>query len=324
MDIIQELEVETPKIDAYFNKIIPKKKKADSINTPIWDLLDRGGKRFRPVMCMLSCAAVGGKPKNALHTAVIIELFHNFTLIHDDIEDDSVMRRGHPCIHKIYGVPVTINSGDGMLLYTLKALEKSDEKVRRILYEGFIHVLDGQGLELDWNMKKRQVLEEQDYLEMVGMKTGALISSACQAGGAIGHGSPKQLMALKAYGMAVGVAFQIQDDILNLVGKEKLYKKEIGGDITEGKRTLMTIHTLNNTSKAQKKELVSILNANTKDRGRINRAIEILETSGSIEYSKKKARDIVKKAKQKTHVLPDNKYTKKLLRLADFLIERDF
>ncbi len=323
MNIIDDLASEIPTLDKYFKRIIPDKKD-DPVCGPIWELLYRGGKRFRPVMCVLSCKSVGGKAGTALHAAAIIELFHNFTLIHDDIEDDSLMRRGKPCIHKIYGYPLTINAGDGMLLYTLKALEKTDDKTRKAMYAGFLQVLDGQGRELSWNTNKTQVLDENEYLKMVSMKTGALISSACEIGGVLGKGSRKQVDVLKTFGMAVGTAFQIQDDLLNIIGKEKVYKKEIGGDITEGKRTLMTIHTLNTLNKNKQEELVKILNSNTKNKTEIKRAIYLLNESGSIDYAKTKAKQIVKKAKRKLNVLPMNNSTKKLLTLADFLIERNF
>ncbi|MFH0818053.1 MAG: polyprenyl synthetase family protein [Candidatus Micrarchaeota archaeon] len=323
MDILEELALEAPKIDAHMKKIIPTRKESDDVCGPIWELLNRGGKRFRPVMCMLSCASVGGKANSALHTAAIIELFHNFTLIHDDIEDSSEMRRGKPCIHKIYGIPITINSGDGMLLYTLKALEKPDPKVRSVLFNSFLQVLDGQGMELKWNSEKKQDVREEDYLKMVSMKTGALISAACEAGALIGRGKPKQVSAIKNFGMAVGVAFQIQDDVLNLTGEEKLYKKEIGGDITEGKRTLMTIHALSHAQPYEREELKLILNSNTQDQQRIRYAIHILKSNGSISYAKEKARAIVKNAKKKLMVLEKNKSAEKLTRLADFLIERE-
>ncbi len=324
MSILEDLETEAPRIDAYLKKLIPTDKQSQAVCDPIWELLNRGGKRFRPVMCILSCESVGGKAKSAIHTASIIELFHNFTLIHDDIEDDSEMRRGQPCIHKLYGIPITINSGDGLLLYTLRALETTDPKIRAVLHNSFIQVLNGQGEELNWNMKKKQIVREQDYLKMVSMKTGALISAACETGGMLGRGTKKQIEALRAYGMAVGVAFQIQDDILNLTGEEKLYKKEIGGDVTEGKRTLMTIHTLNNAPKAEAKELLTILNSNTQDKGEISRVVEILSDNGSIDYAKEKARSMVKSSEKNLNVLPDNRSTRKLIKLADFLIEREF
>ncbi len=323
MEILDELALEAPKIDAYMKKVIPSTQDSKNVTDPIWELLNRGGKRFRPVMCMLSCSAVGGEPRDALHTAAIIELFHNFTLIHDDIEDGSEMRRGKPCIHKIYGMPTTINSGDGMLLYTLKAMENIRPEVRSVLYKSFLRVLNGQGMELKWNSEKKQDVREASYFQMVGMKTGALISAACEAGAMIGGGRQKQIMTLKTYGMAVGVAFQIQDDLLNLVGEETLYKKEIGGDITEGKRTLMTIHALSHTQPTEREELVSILNSNTTDKVRIQRAVSILQKSGSISYTKEKARAIVKDAKRDLDILRENEATKKLLRLADFLIERE-
>ncbi len=324
MDILEELGLEAPKIDAYLKKIIPADENSMDVCGPIWELLDRGGKRFRPVMCMLSCEAVGGKPRSALHTASIIELFHNFTLIHDDIEDGSEMRRGKQCVHKIYGIPITINSGDGMLLYTLKALERTEDDIRETLYNAFIQVLNGQGMELNWNSEKKQNVGEKDYLKMVGMKTGALISASCEVGGMVGRGTRHQVSALASFGMAVGVAFQIQDDILNLIGEEKVYKKEIGGDITEGKRTLMTIHTLSRAPKAKRDELTEILNSGTTVQAEIKNAIKTIKDSGSVVYAEEKAREEVRRAKRKLAVLPNNEATKKLLRLADFLIERDF
>lgn len=324
MGILEDLEKEAPKIDAYMGRIIPKDPNSNPVTEPIWELLNRGGKRFRPVMCLLSCKAVGGKESQAIHTASIIELFHNFTLIHDDIEDESEMRRGKPCLHRIYGIPVAMNAGDGMLLYTLRALEQVDERVRPVLHNSFIQVLNGQGIELEWNTKKTHALKEGDYLKMVSMKTGALISAACEAGGMLGGGATKQVAALKNYGMAVGVAFQIQDDVLNIFGEEAVYKKEIGGDITEGKRTLMTIHALANAPKNESGELLRILDSKTQDRKQIARAIEIIEKNDSAEYAKKKAREIVKNAKEKLEVLPENASTAKLHKLADFLIEREF
>ncbi|MFH1447269.1 MAG: polyprenyl synthetase family protein [Candidatus Micrarchaeota archaeon] len=323
MDIFDELASEAPKIDAYMKKIIPSSEVSPDVCGPIWDLLNRGGKRFRPMMCMLSCEAVGGKAEEAVHIAVITELFHNFTLLHDDIEDCSEMRRGKPCVHKLYGISITINSGDGMLLYTLKALEKAPPTIKAVLYESFLQVLDGQGTELAWNRDKKQDVKETDYFKMVSKKTGALISAACEAGAMRGGGSKEQISALKGFGMAVGVAFQIQDDVLNLVGEEELYKKEIGGDITEGKRTLMTIHALSQAPQKEKKELEHILNSNTTNQTEIKRAIEILKTNSSISYAEEKARRIVKEAKGRLGVLKKNKSTDKLLGLADFLIERN-
>ncbi len=323
MEILDELALEAPKIDAYMKKVIPSAKDSKNVTDPIWELLNRGGKRFRPIMCMLSCEAVGGDPRTALHTAAIIELFHNFTLIHDDIEDGSEMRRGKPCIHKIYGIPTTINSGDGMLLYTLKAMEGITPDVREVLYKSFLQVLNGQGMELKWNSEKKQDVLEAGYFQMVGMKTGALISAACETGAMIGGGRQKQITTLKSYGMAVGIAFQIQDDILNLIGEETLYKKEIGGDITEGKRTLMTIHALSHTTPTEREELISILNSNTTDKANIMRGVTILQKAGSINYAKEKAKSMVKNAKKDLKILKTNSSTEKLLRLADFLIERE-
>ncbi|MCX6778023.1 MAG: polyprenyl synthetase family protein [Candidatus Micrarchaeota archaeon] len=324
-DIISLLARDAPLVDRQIAKIIPPGEKPREVYGVIWELLRRGGKRFRPAMCLTACEAVGGRKLDALQAAATIELFHNFTLIHDDIEDDSELRRGEPCLHRIYGIPVAINAGDGMLLYTMRYLGNLEPaSVREILTSSFIEVLNGQGTELNWIRGKRWDIGEADYLAMAKKKTGAIIGSACEAGTVIGGGTKKQAEALRKFGTAVGVAFQIQDDILNLIGEEKVYKKEIGGDITEGKRTLMVIHAMRHSPKKESAELVRILSSNTRSQPDIKRAIGIMRRAGSIEYAIRGARTMVGDAKKQLSILPKNKSSANLLALGDFLINREY
>jgi geranylgeranyl diphosphate synthase type I len=330
MDIMEYISLRGSEAAGEIERVIPRNMQPQAVYGVIWDLLERKGKRFRPVMCMLSCEAVGGNPKKILPIAASIEMFHNFTLSHDDIEDNSEMRRGKPCLHKIYGVPLAINAGDGLFAMVWKTtllLEMPPRKIieaQKILADAFRRVPEGQGIEIEWYRNNRWDITEKDYSDMVAGKTGALIAASCEVGAFLGGGKKRERKILREFGNAVGVAFQIQDDILNIVGKEDKYGKEIGGDISEGKRTLLVIHALEKASPEDKKLLTSILDEKTKDQQKISEAIEILKRYNSPEYARKQAEKLVVKAKKGLEKLPQTEAKQRLLELADFFINREF
>lgn len=329
-DMITEyLKKESPVFDKEIEKVVPKNAEPWEVYGLIWEHLELGGKKLRPVMCKLSCEAVGGNGKKTIPAGAAIEMFHNFTLIHDDIMDESELRRGKPCLYKKYGVPLAINAGDGLFMKVsdeILRIELPPEKVMEIqktLNAAFTRVLEGQAIELNWYRQKKFDVTEEDYKRMIGGKTGALISASCEVGAMIGSGNEEQKKALRDFGMAVGLSFQLQDDVLNLVGEEKTYKKEIGGDISEGKRTLMVIYALAKAEQEDKKRLVEILSKNTKDKKEISTAIEIMKKYGAIEQVKAEAIRIVEEAKKGLMILPNNEASRKLLELADFFIYRE-
>lgn len=329
MEITDFLSGNAGLVDAELERVVPRDKQPAEVYSLIWDFLDRGGKRFRPLMCLLAAEAVGGSPKKALPAAAAIELFHNFSLIHDDLEDDSQLRRGKPCLHIMYGMPLAINAGDGLFMlvwnavFSLDAPAEKKLKAQQLLNRAFTRVLEGQGIELNWHQQKSWNIKEADYFRMVRGKTGALISASCEVGAFLGGGTPKQQKALADFGLAVGVAFQIQDDILNVAGNVEKYRKEIGGDIREGKRTLMVIHALNHCTPEEKRKLISILDAPDNSPQETQWAISLLRKYRSIEYASQQAKDIVAKAKAELTVLKKNEASRKLLQMADFLINRE-
>ncbi len=343
-------------VDAEIVKTIPKGKKPFEVYGLIWDFLERGGKRIRPAFCLICAEAVGkggrkkagsqsaralfGEAKGsgdvvigknalaAVPAATCIELFHNFTLIHDDIEDNSLMRRGKPCLHVAYGLPLAINAGDGLFMMAWKAVlglcgaPKRQALVQRKLHDVFTAVLEGQAIELQWHKNGEWDISEKDYLMMVEGKTGALIAGSCEAGAIIGGGSAAQVKSLYDFGMLIGTAFQVQDDVLNIVGDEKEYKKEIWGDITEGKRTIMVLHAIGKASSGEKKFLSDALDAHTTDRERMGKAVKVMEKYGSIEYARKASRKMIKEAYGKLECLPEGEAKESLRELARFLVER--
>ncbi len=318
-----------PIVEKEIEKTMPKNKKPAEVYGLLWEMLERGGKRFRPALCLLCCEAVGGKPRKVLPAAAAIELFHTLTLIHDDIEDSSLLRRGEPCLHIKYGIPLAINAGDGLFMMTWSALlglkmpPKKILEIQKMLMEAFSRLMEGQGLELSWHRNENWNISERKYTQMVSGKTGALIGAACKVGAYVGGGSRRQIKRLDDFGNNIGVAFQIQDDILNLTGEEEKYKKEIGGDITEGKRTLMVIHALKKGRAGERKRLREILEKHAHGRKELDTAISIMRRCGSIERAQRYAKRLAKKAKKDLGVLKKSQAKDKLVELADFLVERE-
>lgn len=316
-----------PLIERQMEKIIPRDSTPKEVYGLIWEFLDFGGKRFRPMLCLKSAVAVGGKKDDSLYAATAIELFHNFTLVHDDIEDDSKMRRGKDCLHIKYGIPLAINSGDGLFMMVWKCALNIDsphlQEAQKILLEAFSKVLEGQGMELSWHKDNRWDISEQDYFRMIGGKTAALIRASSHVGALLGGGTDDQCKALANYGEKIGLAFQIQDDLLNLTGEEEKYKKEIGGDIAEGKRTLMVIHGLKRLDRQDQEKMKSILGTPGAKKEEIDWCIQKLKTTGSIDHASRYAQRLVDEAISELEALDEND-TKILLRqVADYMVNRE-
>ncbi|MFH1056514.1 MAG: polyprenyl synthetase family protein [Candidatus Micrarchaeota archaeon] len=299
-----------------------------AISVPIWDLLDRGGKRWRPALTLIVIEVLGKSPMKHLDFAVIPEVVHNGTLMADDIEDNSDFRRGKPCVHKIYGEDIAINAGNAMYFLPLKIIMRSalPDKTKNALYEAYaqemINVSIGQGMDIYWHKGLKQNVSEKEYLQMCSYKTGCLARMAAKIGAILAGANPKQLKALDEFAEAIGIAFQIQDDILNLTASKE-YGKEIGGDISEGKITLNAIYALKHSPRASR--LREILKKHTKDPQLILEAIDIMRESGSIEYAKSFAKTLVRNSWEKADKLfKENKGKRKLKALADYLVERTY
>ncbi|MCI0503455.1 polyprenyl synthetase family protein [Candidatus Micrarchaeota archaeon] len=289
----------------------------------------RGGKRIRPALTILSCGAAGGDYLSAAAPASIIEMFHNFTLIHDDIEDDSRFRRGEPALHVSHGIAIALNSGDALYTLLWKKLLSFDMPPRRLirlqaLYaDSFKRVVDGQGLELSWIRGGRFDVSEDEYLLMIGGKTSALMGLSCETGAMMAGSSARVSRSLRSYGEKLGAAFQIQDDVLNITGDFEKYKKEIGGDISEGKRTLMVVHFLSVAPKADREKLVSILSAHSREQADLDWAISALTRAGSVDYARARAKKLVEEANRELARLPDSQDKRSLLEIASYVISRE-
>ena len=267
---------------------------------PLTGFISNAGKRHRPLICMLACNAVGGNPLAALHSAAAIEHFHSAALIHDDIADESLVRRGKPCMYLTEGLGLAINAGDMALSSVMGAVIEdanlSDSVKIRVLTEIVemdTMTIEGQALDIGWARDKRYDITVDDYLMMATRKT-AYYSGAIplSVGAIIGNGTDEQVSALKEFGLRTGLAFQIQDDLLNLIGTAEATKKDFRSDITEGKRTFAAVHAIQNSP--DKDELIAILDSKTTDTDKLDRAVQIMTASGSIEAAKSYAMDLMK------------------------------
>ena len=303
-----------------------KRKRPREVYGLLSDFFSRKGKSLRPVLCLECCQAAGGKQPDALQAALAIELFHNFTLIHDDIEDCSLMRRGKPCLHVRYGLPLALNAGDGLFMTVwqeaMKIPGKRREKAMGMLLSAFTKVLEGQAVELGWYRSGKWDVNEEEYYTVVRGKTGALIAASCEVGAFLGGADGKTCRALSEFGMGIGIGFQIIDDVLNVIGNEKKYGKEIGGDLQEGKRTLITIIALRKLKGRKKQRLEAILKKKVKSRRELVEAIALLRESGAPEKVMGIAEGIVDGAVSKLSVLPESSHKQTLLQLAGYVTKR--
>ncbi len=306
-----------------------------ALNEPIWDFLGRGGKRWRPALFMLITEALGGDTKKLQEFAIVSELCHEGSIITDDIEDGGEMRRGKPCTHKIFGIDIAINAGNFLyflpLAVLLKNRSKFDDKTIIRAYEIYAQEMTnihaGQAMDIWWHRGNSNPTETQ-YMQMCAYKTGTLARMSARLAVTLSNGSEKQEETMGRFAESIGVAFQIQDDILDIVssGKDrKRFGKAFGNDIKEGKRTLMVIHALRTASESDKSRLIRILNSHTSDPRMTEEAISILGKYNSIDYARQKAKQLVLDAwKEVDPLLKDSKAKRKLRDFAYFLIERDF
>lgn len=281
------------------------------------------------MLMLVCCEAVGGSPEKILPFTVVPELIHNGTLIVDDIEDNSDLRRGKPVLHKIFGVDIAVNAGNTIyfLPYILIRDSSLSAEIKSKAYEIIsIQLLKchfGQAIDIWWHSgKSDRIPTEEEYLQMCANKSGSLACMAAKLGALLGGGNEKQVEALGNFGETVGVVFQVQDDILN-ISESKSLGKEFGEDIKEGKRTLLVIHTLNAAATADKKRLIEILNMHTKDERLLTEAITIIKKHNSIEYAKKTAIQLVEKSWSEIEAtLPESEAKKQLKELAQLVIHR--
>lgn len=243
-------------------------RKPFTLYEPIKYVLAIGGKRVRPVLMLLAYNLYKDDPLRIMTQAIGLETYHNFTLLHDDLMDNADMRRGHATVHKKWDANRAILSGDTMLLQAFERIEACEvDKVKDVFSTFLITTYEiGEGQQFDVEYETRNDVKEEDYIEMIRLKTSVLLACAVKIGAILADASKEDQENLYKFGEKIGLAFQLQDDLLDVYGDPKVFGKNIGGDITSNKKTYMLINAFNRANDAQRKELQKWVEAKDFDR----------------------------------------------------------
>ncbi len=303
-----------------------EQKEPATLYEPMKYIIDGGGKRLRPVLLLLSSEAVGGRVEDCLDAAVAVEMLHNFTLIHDDVMDQDDIRRGQETVHKKWDVNVAILSGDGLVALSYRYLMNCNHpriaEIGRLFSDALRELCEGQAL--DKEFESRWDVTINDYFTMIRKKTAVLIALCTQIGGIFGNGSEKHIQSLWEYGLNMGMAFQIQDDLLDVTADEKVLGKDWGSDILQRKKTFLLIHSLEEGTPAIKKEIHKILDQPEIAPKDVARVAELFEETGTLRAAKERIQDHFQKAREQLSLLPNTEGTKNLERFLDLVSHRNY
>ena len=325
----------SPKIDEHLHHYLTAVAEGTPLHRYLYGILDefiaRGGKRTRPAMAMLACEAVGEEPRKALASGCAIEVFHAAALIHDDIMDGSVLRRGQPCAHILYGSPLAINAGDyalGLVCTIVVRDPLLDDTTKlavlNVIGEMSERTVEGQALDVGWVRDDIFDLTPDDYLDMALGKTGYYSGIApLRVGALIGGATDSEIEALAGFGKNCSIAFQIQDDLLNILGDVDTMGKDYLTDVHESKRTLMVIHCLAEAEPQDRERLTHLLRLrNDKSLEEATEVVELLKRHGSVEYAQMMASELIVQARSYLEALPDSQARDILASMAGYFLER--
>lgn len=268
-----------------------------SLYEPVNHIMSIKGKRIRPLLLLMSCDMFGGDIVQALNPAFAVELFHNFTLVHDDIMDSSEIRRGAPTVHKLYGLNSGILAGDTMLAYVYKYLAEVPgdhiSPMMAVFNNIAIEIFEGQQMDVDF--EKRDDVTEPEYLKMIGYKTSVLLGVCLQLGAIMAGADSKDQNLIYEFGFKLGLSFQIKDDYLDAFGEKEKVGKKIGGDILMNKKTYLFVRALKNANKEQHEHLLALLNESNQDR-KIEEVKRLFESTGARQHTLDKADELYHEA----------------------------
>jgi geranylgeranyl diphosphate synthase type I len=300
----------------------------DQLYTAASHLIEHGGKRLRPYMTIKSCEVLGGTSKQALPAAAAVEMIHNFTLVHDDIMDNDEMRHGVPTVHTKFGIPVGILAGDVLFskaFEIISANSNAPEKVSLALVNRLAHacvdVCEGQILDISM-AQSQKIPSEDQYIEMIEKKTSALFEVSCAMGAICANTKRTDVKNLSSFGKNLGIAFQIVDDLIGIIGDPKITKKPVGNDIREGKKSLPILLAINKASGKNKEKILNAFGNPSISKKEIESVIKIINSMGIENIVRKKAMQYSNAAK-KSLVSYDGRAKNELISLLEFVVERN-
>ena len=291
---------------------------------PIVYFMQLGGKRLRPALCLAACEMFGQPATQALPPALAIEIFHNFTLVHDDIMDEAAVRRGKPTVHRKWDLNTAILSGDTMLVKSYQLLSQVEGKILKPVLDTFsqtaIEVCEGQ--QYDLAFESEAPVKEEDYIKMIRLKTSVLLGAALKIGALTGGASEEDAARIYRFGVNTGIAFQIQDDLLDAFGNPEKVGKKPGGDIIQNKQTLLRIFAWHQGGDAARSALERSYDGENE---KVSATLELFEKCGARSYVEKKRDDYLEMAlKSLDAVKGDEEIRRELSQFAQWLISRDY
>ena len=301
---------------SYMKEQLPENSPA-SLYEPASYVMQLGGKRIRPVLALLAADAVGGSFKNALPAALAVEVFHNFSLVHDDIMDDAPLRRGQATVHEKWDVNTGILSGDVMLIWAYECLNVYPGTLFKELTSLFSatarKVCEGQQYDMDFPNQK--LVTQQEYMQMIAYKTAVLLGCSLQMGALVGGASKETSLPFYNFGIELGLAFQLQDDYLDAFGDPETFGKQIGGDIIENKKTLLYLLALELGSPEDAAALERIFETNPTDpTQKIAQVKELFTISGAVEQIQQQMKAYTEKALKEVDQFPVEEEKKEIFK----------
>ena len=284
-------------------------------------LFQKSGKRIRPALLLLCSKLFGYKGKEDILMSALIETIHTASLIHDDIIDNSEIRRGRESIHARWGPNITVLLGDFLYIKALGlSLQSKHRRIIQILTSISARMIEGELTE--YYLSGNLDVAENDYLEIINKKTASLFSASCQIGGILGKASKREENFLIEYGTNLGISFQIIDDLLDFTGDEKILGKPILSDLSEGRITLPLIYTLNNDGKENRKRIAELQGQKNLGKNSINEILEVVRSNGALDYTHKKAAEFSLKSIEIISQFPKSIYRDALTLLPEFILHR--
>lgn len=289
-------------------------------------LIVNGGKRLRPFMVMKSCEILGGNLKDSMPAASAVEMIHNFTLVHDDIMDNDEMRHGVPTVHKKFGIPIAILAGDVLfskayqIISDSKLTPKASNELVSRLAKACVDVCEGQLLDIKMAEAKK-IPSQADYIKMIEKKTAALFDVSCSMGAICAKAKPNDITKLSTFGKNLGIAFQITDDLIGVMGDTKITKKPVGNDLREGKKSLPIVLAITKSKGIDKKTILNSFGNNKASKKEIEKAVEAIRDLGIEKIVRKQALQYSEKA-QKSLSSYSGPAKKELLNLLNFVVKR--
>ena len=293
---------------------------------PVNHIMNIPGKRIRPLLLLMSCEMFGGEVKQALNPSFAMEVFHNFTLVHDDIMDNADIRRGVPTVHKLYGTNAGILAGDVMLAFAYRYLTDVAPQYVPALISIFnktaIEIFEGQQMDMDF--EKRHDVTEDEYLKMIEFKTSVLLGCCLQSGAVIGHASDADQKLIYEFGLKLGLSFQIKDDYLDTFGEAEKVGKRIGGDIIQNKKTYLYVTAWNRANTEQKAQFTNLLTEADEEK-KIKEVKQLFEATGARQQALDKADELYNVALQSLQKISVSDDAKKpLADMAQKINNREF